>query len=190
MRKNRSLKISPAEAARRFHGEGIPLLGAFIFGFDGETEDVFDRTVEFALKLRLDALQVRLLWPFPGTALYQRLLAEGRLLVPEWWLEDYQPGKLLYRPQGMTPEALVTGVARVQKELYAWSGIASRFFGINPLKRRPMDLALYVGLNLGQRKRYYAELRAQADPSPPARARTSETPASGSPPRRDFRPLS
>ncbi len=174
MRKSRSLKISPGEAARRFHEEGIPLLGAFIFGFDDETEDVFDRTTEFALKHRLDALQVRLLCPFPGTVLYQRLLAEGRLAEPDWWLKGYQPGTLVYRPKGMTPEALLAGVARVQKELYTLSAIVRRFFGINLMKRRAMDLAMYVGLNLGQRKRYYKGLRCRTDKGPAAVARTSD----------------
>jgi len=168
MRKSRSLKISQAEAARRFHGEGIALLGAFIFGFDGETEDVFDRTIEFALKHRLDALQVRPLCPFPGTALYERLLAAGRLFAPDWWLKDFPPGTPLFRPQGMTPEALLAGVDKVQKELHTWSGIARRFFGINPLKRRPMDLAMYAGMNLGQRKRYYRTIRAREAESPNA----------------------
>jgi radical SAM superfamily enzyme YgiQ (UPF0313 family) len=190
LRKSRALKITPAEAARRFHGEGISLLGAFIFGFDHETGDVFDRTIEFALRLRLEALQVRLLTPFPGTALYERLQAAGRLFAPDWWLEGFQPGKLLFRPQGMAPEALIEGVARVQRELHSWPGIARRFFGVIPLKRRPIDLALYAGLNLGQRKRYYAEHRAQAYGRPAARVRSSETPAPVAPPRRDSRPVS
>jgi len=168
MRKSRALKISQGEAARRFHEEGIPLLGAFVFGFDGETEDVFDRTIEFALKHRLDSLQVRLIYPFPGTALYERLLAEGRLLAPRWWLEDYRPGRLLYRPRGMAPEALLAGVARVQRELFSLPGIVRRFFGISLLKRRPMDWAMFAGLNLGQRKRYYKSLEMRGHTIPAA----------------------
>lgn len=174
MRKTRTLRISQGEAARRFHEEGIPLLGAFVFGFDGESEDVFDRTIEFALKHRLDSLQVRLLCPFPGTALYERLLAEGRLLAPRWWLEDCRPGRLLYRPRGMTPEALLAGVARVQRELFTLPGIARRFFGINPLRRRPIDWAMYAGLNIGQRKRYYKGLETRRDSGLPAKSRASD----------------
>ncbi len=179
MRKSRALNISPAEAARRFHGEGIPLLGAFVLGFDGETEDVFDRTIEFALRHHLDGVQVRLLCPFPGTSLYERLLAEGRLFAPDWWLRDYEPGALLYRPQGMTPEALLEGVDRVQRELYTLPGIVRRFFGINPLKRRPLDLAMYAGLNLGNRKRYYKAIQIRAGQRPAARPQSSDIKLSG-----------
>jgi len=40
MKKMRALRIDFSEAIRRFHGEGIGVLGTFIFGFDGESKDV------------------------------------------------------------------------------------------------------------------------------------------------------
>ena len=79
MKKIKNLKIDFYEAMRRFHGEGISILGAFVFGFDHENRDVFDQTLEFIVKGRLDCVQLRILQPLPGTRLYTRLLSEGRL---------------------------------------------------------------------------------------------------------------
>jgi hypothetical protein len=48
------------------------------------------------------------LMPYPGTAFYQRMRAEGRLLFDgKWWLhEDYTFGQAAFRPRLMTPERL------------------------------------------------------------------------------------
>jgi len=86
MKKIKNLRVDFSEAMCRFHGEGIAVLGAFIFGFDHENKDVFDQTLEFSMKYSLDGVQLRILTPFPGTQLYTRLLKEGRLLAPDWWL--------------------------------------------------------------------------------------------------------
>jgi radical SAM superfamily enzyme YgiQ (UPF0313 family) len=154
MSKLRKLKVDYAEAIRRFHGEGIMILGAFIFGFDDEDKDIFDRTLEFATSHRLDLVQFRYLAPYPGTRLYERLLKEGRLFVTDWWLKGLKGDALLFRPKGVTPEGFVEGLERIKREFHSAQGIITRFFGINPWKRSRLGLAMYVGANLGNRKRY------------------------------------
>jgi radical SAM superfamily enzyme YgiQ (UPF0313 family) len=158
MKKTRNLKIDFSEAVRRFHGEGLSLLGAFVFGFDHETKDVFDQTFEFALKNRLDAIELRILTPFPGTRLYTRLLKEGRLFVPDWWLHGYSPDTLLFQPKGMTADELMKGFARLNRELYSIGAVVKRFFGMSPLKRTAFGCSVYLGLNLATRKRYFKSL--------------------------------
>jgi len=158
MKKTRNLKIDFSEAVRRFHGEGMAVLGAFVFGFDHETKDVFDQTFEFAMKNRLDAIELRILTPFPGTRLYTRLLKEGRLFVPDWWLHGYSPDTLLFQPRGMTSDELMDGFTRLNKELYSIGAVVKRFFGISPLKRSGLGCSVYLGLNLATRKRYFKSL--------------------------------
>jgi radical SAM superfamily enzyme YgiQ (UPF0313 family) len=154
MKKIRNLKIGFSEAVRRFHGEGIALLGAFIFGFDHENKDVFDQTLEFSVKNRLDCMELRILTPFPGTRLYARLLKEGRLLVPNWWLHGYPPDTLLFQPRGMTGEELIEGFDRLNRQAYSFGSIVKRFFGMSPRKRTAMGCLVYAGINLATRKRY------------------------------------
>jgi radical SAM superfamily enzyme YgiQ (UPF0313 family) len=158
MKKTHSSKVNYTEALHRFHGEGMPIMGAFVFGFDHENKDVFDQTLEFAVKNRLDMLQIRILTPFPGTRLYTRLLKEKRLLTPDWWLHEYPPGTLLFRPESMTPQELLEGYARLAKGAHSMGGIIKRYFGINPLKRKVLGNAVYLGINMGQRKRYLKSL--------------------------------
>lgn len=158
MKKIRNLKIDFSEATRRFHGEGIAILGAFIFGFDHETKDVFDQTLEFITECRLDCVELRILAPFPGTRLFSRLLKEGRLFIPNWWLHGYPPDTLLFQPKGMKAEDLIEGFIRLNRQTYSYGSIIKRFFGINPWKRDPFGCLVYAGSNLATRKRYFKGL--------------------------------
>jgi len=154
MRKIRNLKIDFSEATRRFHDEGIAILGAFIFGFDYENKDVFEQTFEFITRCRLDCVELRILTPFPGTRLYSRLLKEGRLFVPNWWLKGYPPDTLLFQPKGMKAEELIEGFIRLNRQTYSYGSIVKRFFGVNPWKRNLFGSLVYAGSNLATRKRY------------------------------------
>jgi len=158
MKKIKNLRIDFSEAMRRFHGEGLAVLGAFIFGFDHEDKGVFDQTLDFIMDCRLDCVELRILTPFPGTQLYRRLLNEGRLFVPDWWLRGYLPDTLLFQTKKMTPEELIDGFSCLNRETYSWGAMIRRFFGINPWKRSLLGCQVYTGFNLATRKRYLAGL--------------------------------
>jgi len=51
---------------RRFHGEGFGILGAFVFGFDYENKDVFEQTLEFIMRSRMDCFELRIVTPLSG----------------------------------------------------------------------------------------------------------------------------
>jgi radical SAM superfamily enzyme YgiQ (UPF0313 family) len=154
MKKIKNLRIDFSESVRRFHDEGIAILGAFIFGFDHEDKDVFDQTLEFIMKCRLDCMELRILAPFPGTRLYSRLLKEGRLFSPDWWLRAYPPDTLLFQPKGMTADELIEGFVRLNRQTYSYGSMIRRFFGMRPWKRNPLGCLVYAGSNLATRKRY------------------------------------
>ena len=161
LNKVHSLKMTSGEAVHRFHEEGIPILGAFVFGFDNEDKSIFERTVDFALAERLDGVQLRILTPFPGTRLYERLRLENRILDPAWWLKEYAPGTLLYRLKGMDPEEFLDGFNGMVKELFSARNIFKRFFGMPPWKRSSLGLALYAGVNYSNRRRYFKEFQIE-----------------------------
>jgi radical SAM superfamily enzyme YgiQ (UPF0313 family) len=157
--KIKNLKIDFYEAMRRFHGEGFGILGSFVFGFDYENKDVFEQTLEFIMRGRMDVVQLRILTPYPGTRLYRRLFSEGRLLVPDWWLRGYPPDTLLYQPQSMTADELIGGYARLNRQAYSCGAMMKRFLGMNPWKRTLLGCLAYAGVNLATRKRYLKSLR-------------------------------
>jgi radical SAM superfamily enzyme YgiQ (UPF0313 family) len=157
--KIKNLKIDFYEAMRRFHGEGFGILGSFVFGFDYENKEVFEQTLAFIMKGRMDVVQLRILTPYPGTRLYQRLLSEGRLLVPDWWLRGYPPDTLLFQPKSMTADELIRGYARLNRQAYSSGAMLKRFLGMSPWKRTLLGCLAYAGVNLSTRKRYLKSLR-------------------------------
>jgi radical SAM superfamily enzyme YgiQ (UPF0313 family) len=159
IKKIKNLKIDFYEAMRRFHGEGISILGAFVFGFDYENKDVFEQTFEFIVKGRLDCVQLRILTPLPGTRLYARLYREGRLFEPDWWLRGYPPDTLLFKPKSMTAGELLSGYARLIRQTYSFGAMLKRFFGISPWERTLRGCLVYAGVNLSTRHRYFKGLR-------------------------------
>jgi len=157
--KIRNLKIDFYEAMKRFHAEGFGILGCFVFGFDFENKDVFDQTFEFIMKSHMDCAQLRILTPYPGTRLYSRLLSEGRLFSEDWWLKGYPPDTVLFQPQGMTVDELISGFAGLNRQVYSYGAIAQRFFGMTPWKRTLFGCQVYAGINLSTRSRYFKALK-------------------------------
>ncbi len=158
VKKIKNLRIDFYEAMRRFHGEGLGILGAFVLGFDHENRDVFDQTLEFVMRSRMDCAELRILTPYPGTRLYDRLLSEGRLFERDWWLRGYPPDTLLYQPRGMTAHELIEGFAGLNRQAYSFSAMTKRFFGMSPWKRGLFGCQIYAGINLSTRKRYFKGL--------------------------------
>ena len=96
--------------------------GSFVFGMDDDGPDVFDRTVEWAIEHGIETATFHILTPYPGTALYQRMSAQGRLLHRNWDLYDTRHA--VFRPANMTPRQLEEGYWRAYHEFYRWSAIA------------------------------------------------------------------
>src|SRR5262249_16018028 len=67
------------EFTRNAKPAGVMIHGAFIVGLPGETEKTLDDTIRFACELDLDTIQVSLAAPYPGTQLYDWLVARGYL---------------------------------------------------------------------------------------------------------------
>lgn len=127
MRKKWNSKHPYHEAIARFHEHGILVYGSFIFGYDHDTVDVFQRTLDFALESQLFLVNFSALTPTPASALYSRMEKEERLLYPRWWLDPaYQYGDAVYRPRHMTAERLTQGCRWARGQFYRYRHIAAR----------------------------------------------------------------
>jgi radical SAM superfamily enzyme YgiQ (UPF0313 family) len=112
-----------------FHSRGIAVCGTFIFGYDGDTPDIIDATVDFVREARLELAHLNPLTPMPGTPFYERLKSEGRILRPEWWLDSaYRYGDPVVTPLGMEPAEFSRLCFEAKKRFYAWSAVAKRVF--------------------------------------------------------------
>jgi radical SAM superfamily enzyme YgiQ (UPF0313 family) len=80
-------------------------IASFIYGFDADSAGVSKKTLE-TIDTWPSVLPVfGLLTPYPGTSLYDRLAAEGRLSRPRHWL-DFRAFKTTYIHPRLTQEAL------------------------------------------------------------------------------------
>jgi radical SAM superfamily enzyme YgiQ (UPF0313 family) len=116
------------EAFRRIHRAGIAVLGAFIFGMDGDTPESLHRRADYMIRSGIDVMQKTYLTPLPGTRLFDQLQDEGRLLYtdfPRDW-EHYDMGEAVHRPRGMTPETLARAMGESGRRMYAWPVLARK----------------------------------------------------------------
>lgn len=116
------------EIIEMLHEHGISTWGSFVFGFDTDDKEVFDRTVEFGIDVKLTMALFALLTPYPGTALYRRLKSEGRLTDERWWLRrDHDAGSPYFTPSKMTREELREGWVKAWTKFYSLGSIWKRF---------------------------------------------------------------
>lgn len=106
-----------ASAVRRIQGHGISVNGCFILGGDQQTPASFARVARFADEVGLAEVQVTVLTPFPGTPLYDRLLADGRLLAPGDW-GAHTLFDVTFQPARMSVRELEEGLLDLFGRLY------------------------------------------------------------------------
>lgn len=137
----------------QFHRHGIAVQGAFVFGMDHDTPDIFEKTAELAVQARIDLPRFAVLTPFPGTPLYTRLENEGRILTKDWELYDGQ--HVVFQPARMNVEELQRGTEKAWRHAYSYGSMLRR------LRGSPAPWPILIGANLGYRfyarnlKRFY-----------------------------------
>jgi radical SAM superfamily enzyme YgiQ (UPF0313 family) len=104
-------------AIEQIQGHGVAVNGCFVLGLDGDGPDAFNAVADFVAESGLFDVQITVMTPFPGTPLYDRLLAEDRLLEPEAW-ERCTMFDVNFRPKHMSPETLQHELVELGRRLY------------------------------------------------------------------------
>jgi len=78
-KKKQNTKSSLDHAVTAIAGTGLRIMAGFIIGFDGERPGAGQRIVEFVERNNIPLTTFSMLQALPGTALWKRLAAEGRL---------------------------------------------------------------------------------------------------------------
>lgn len=143
-----------AEIIRKLHDHGLGVEGTFIFGFDSDDDGVFERTVEFCERTRLNVAQFSVLTPLPGTRLFERFRADGRLLYEPWrdprlWAR-FNLFDVVIRPPRMSPERLAEGLQWAYRNFYSLRSLAGRF-AYHGVRQSPRDTLVTWTLNWGFR---------------------------------------
>lgn len=112
------------EAIKRIHARGIAVLGAFIFGLDHDTKDIFEQTLRFAQRNRLEGALFNILTPYPGTPLFADMEKAGRLRHRNW--SQYRANNVVFEPTCMSAENLIEGRNWIEREFYSFGSIWER----------------------------------------------------------------
>jgi radical SAM superfamily enzyme YgiQ (UPF0313 family) len=107
--------------ADRLHSLGIMINGSFVFGMDDDGEDVFRRTVDWAIDHGITTATFHIQTPYPGTQLHARMVREGRIVTRDWNLYDTR--HVVYKPAKLEPQALKDGYDWAYREFYRWNSI-------------------------------------------------------------------
>jgi radical SAM superfamily enzyme YgiQ (UPF0313 family) len=117
------------ETFHRINQHGIAVLGAFIYGMDGDTSEKLQQRTNYILKSGIDVMQVTYLTPLPGTKTFNKLKDEKRLLYtnfPSDWAH-YDMTEVTYKPLSMNPEELTKAMQESTRRLYGRWTIRRKF---------------------------------------------------------------
>ena len=105
-------------AIEKIQSFGVTVNGCFILGLDGDTRDVFGDVLDFVRDSALYEVQVTFLTAFPGTPLYARLAAEGRILRDRAW-ELCTLFDINFQPKNLSLAELQAGFLGLVKQVYS-----------------------------------------------------------------------
>jgi radical SAM superfamily enzyme YgiQ (UPF0313 family) len=127
-RKRTPLPDDYARRVKLLHDNGIQVNGSFVLGFDHDGPEVFEKTVEWVERNRLECATFHILTPYPKTPLYEALKAEGRIVHRDWRL--YDTAHVVFEPAKMSAGELAQGHAWCYERLFSHRSI---------WRRRPTD---------------------------------------------------
>ncbi len=129
------------EAIKRIHDHGIAINAGMILGMDHDDESVFERTLEFLEKNRIEYATFHILTPVPGTILYERMEQAGRIIDCDW--SKYNGGYTVFRPKLMSPEALEEGYYWTYHQFYSMRSMFARIAepGVEMFYKLALNLA-------------------------------------------------
>ncbi len=87
-------------------------------GDEFDTHDYIQKNIRFFCSFKFGLVLVSVLTPFPGTEIYDKLLAENRILHYDW--EKYDIMHCVYQPLGMSPKELESYLKKAYFRIY-WS---------------------------------------------------------------------
>lgn len=137
-----------AEAIKKIRDRGVKLYATFVFGYDGDTPELLDQTLQFALEQKFFMADFNNLHPWPSTPLYRRLEAEDRLLYKKWWLEpDWQFERVAFRTKGIDHEEFQERIMRMRRQFYSVGNVLRRAADLKANSRTPLAAIEFLIIN-------------------------------------------
>ena len=137
-----------ARVIQRIHSHGIAVQAGIVFGFDHDTESIFSETLDFLETAGVQNATFNILTPYPGTRLFKRLEAEGRILTRDWSKYNGRED-VVFQPMRMSPDTLLEGYQYANRRFYSPQSVFRR------LSRSPVGLWWTLPLNIAYTLAYF-----------------------------------
>jgi radical SAM superfamily enzyme YgiQ (UPF0313 family) len=128
---------------------GIQTWAAFTLGYDHDTIESIQETVDYAIDNKFCFAAFNILMPYPNTPLYRDLEKEGRLLFDgKWWLHpEYRFNHAAFIPKNMTPEELTKACLDAKAQWNTLGSVFKRFFDFKTHMRSLANAYMYWKYN-------------------------------------------
>lgn len=128
---------------------GLQTWAAFTLGHDHDTREDLLETVDFAIRHKFTFAAFNILMPYPGTALYEKLEREGRLLYGgKWWLDpEYRFNHAAFVPKQMSAQELTELSFYCRKRFNSPSSVFRRIWDRKTNLRSPYRFFTYLLYN-------------------------------------------
>jgi radical SAM superfamily enzyme YgiQ (UPF0313 family) len=97
---------------------GLTTIGFYMFGNIDETRETMQKTINFSEKLDTDFAQFTICTPFPGSSLYNQVLAKGKLLITDWNEFDNMGNQAFFEMKTVKKQDVEEMRAKAYKEFY------------------------------------------------------------------------
>jgi radical SAM superfamily enzyme YgiQ (UPF0313 family) len=131
---------------------GIQINGFFIIGWDQDTPETYQRTLEFCDQCNVVPF-IFTLNPMPGSRIYHEYLEQGRILTEQPW-ENYGGGAVVFKHPTMNTEQMFYMNGKVMQDGYSMGRILKRT--LHSAKKRPSMNMLMASFftQIGMKKAY------------------------------------
>lgn len=138
------------KSLRKIKKMRILIHASMVFGFDSDTQEIFNETVRFLIRNKVSTVSFNVLTPYPGTRVYDDLKRNNRLTTTDWRYYDHNT--VVFQPLNMTPYELQMGKINARRKFYSLASVAKRFFGnlYSPL--------IFFATNFGHMKQVRVEM--------------------------------
>jgi radical SAM superfamily enzyme YgiQ (UPF0313 family) len=145
------------EEVRILREHGMQSWAAFTLGYDHDTPESIEATVDFALESKFTLAAYNILMPYPNTPLYARLQKEGRHLYGgTWWLHpEYRFNGAAFVPKLMSPEQLTAACHKARVRYNSISSLFVRFADVKTHLRSFARIGAFWYYSLIFRKELY-----------------------------------
>lgn len=145
MNKKANMSIDYERALKNIYGAGLMVYGTFVIGYGGDTINTALELVDFAVRNKFAIANFNPLMAMPGTALYERLKWENKLIIDKWWLENnFRYGDSMIVPENMDGLQLSESCRDARYSFYSLGNIFKRIMRRSNLE----NISVYLKINL------------------------------------------